>query len=56
MSIAAGVDIGSTHTKAALLVDGELAGTAIRRTGFRPARRSRRRARSWTFARSRSTT
>jgi predicted CoA-substrate-specific enzyme activase len=35
MSIAAGVDIGSTHTKAALLVDGELAGTAIRRTGFR---------------------
>ncbi len=34
-AVAAGVDVGSTHTKAAVLVDGELAGTAIRRTGFR---------------------
>jgi predicted CoA-substrate-specific enzyme activase len=34
-TVTAGVDIGSTHTKAAVLLDGELAGKAIRRTGFR---------------------
>jgi len=35
MSVAAGVDVGSTHTKAVVLVDGELTGKGMVRTGFR---------------------
>ncbi|MCP5026126.1 MAG: 2-hydroxyglutaryl-CoA dehydratase, partial [Actinomycetia bacterium] len=38
MTITAGIDVGSTYTKAALLVDGErLEAKAMNRTGFRLA-------------------